>query len=90
MYVRVYGNHSPGIASFGFCIITSSTAPSITSSCARSSSSSTSKTNVLIVLLEYIDLFTESEWQHETNIWEELFELPCPLPFYIFIATVTN
>ena len=49
------------------------------------------RTKVLIVLLEYIDLF-QSEWQHETNIWEGL---PCPLLFYIAvfdlsIAIVTN
>ena len=50
------------------------------------------RSNVLIVLLEYIDLF-QSEGQHETNIWEGL---PCPLPFYIavfhykHIAIVTN
>ena len=30
-------------------------------------------------LFYYIDLF-QSEWQHETNIWEGL---PCPLPFCI-------
>ena len=47
--------------------------------------------DVLTVLLEYIDLF-QSEWQHETNVYEGL---PCPLPFYIAvvhlrIATVAN
>ena len=36
--------------------------------------------NVLIIILEYIDLL-QSEWQHETNIWEG--RLPCTLPFYI-------
>ena len=49
------------------------------------------KPNVMIVLLEYIDLF-QSEWQHETNIWEGL---PSSLLFYIVvfyfsIAIVTN
>ena len=39
------------------------------------------KLNVLIILLEYINLF-QSEWQHETNIWEGL---PCALPFYIAV-----
>ena len=39
------------------------------------------KLNVLIILLEYTNLF-QSEWQHETNIWEGL---PCPLPFYIAV-----
>ena len=39
------------------------------------------KPNVMIVLLEYIDLF-QSEWQHETNIWEGL---PYSLPFYIAV-----
>ena len=38
--------------------------------------------NVLVVLLEYIDLF-QSEWQRETNIWESrvarplFFSAPC-------------
>ena len=36
---------------------------------------------MLIVLLEYINLF-QSERQHETNIWEGL---SCPLPFYIAV-----
>ena len=39
------------------------------------------RSNVLIVLLEYIDL-SQSKWQYETNIWEGL---PCPLPFYIAV-----
>ena len=30
---------------------------------------SLTRLNVLIILLEYIDLF-QSEWQHEANIWE--------------------
>ena len=34
------------------------------------------RSKVLVVLLEYINLI-QSEWQHETDIWEEL---PCPLP----------
>ena len=38
--------------------------------------------DMLTVLLEYIKLF-QSEWQHETNIWEGL---PCPLPFYIAVV----
>ena len=36
-------------------------------------------TNVLTVLLVYIDLF-KSGRQHKTDNWEELI---CPLPFYI-------
>ena len=36
---------------------------------------------MLIVLLEYIALL-QSEWQHETNIWEGL---PCHLPFSIAV-----
>ena len=39
------------------------------------------RTNVLVVLLEYIDLFW-SKWQQETNIWEGL---PFPIPFYIAV-----
>ena len=39
------------------------------------------KPNVLIALLEYIDYF-QSEWQHETNIWEGL---PFPLLFCITV-----
>ena len=47
--------------------------------------------NVLIVLLEYINLF-QSEWQHEATIWEGYPAL-CHyilLYFIIGIAIVTN
>ena len=49
------------------------------------------QTGVLIVLLEYIDLF-QSEWQHETNIWEGLncFYHSILLYFILSIAIITN
>ena len=47
--------------------------------------------NVLIVLLEYTDLF-QFGWQHETNIWEQTFGYSTLvlLYFILSIAIVTN
>ena len=46
---------------------------------------------MLIVLLEYIDLF-QSEWQHETNIWEGYPAIyhSILLHFILSIGIITN